>query len=65
MQTVSLACPQLDFDFRGENQEKLFHVTIYPVLGTEAIYNIIAKNLHQNSHQKRLKYYPRVATNSK
>ena len=57
MQTVSFACPQLDFDFRGENQENLSHVKIDPVLGTETIDYIIAKNVQQNNHQKTFKYY--------
>lgn len=55
--------PQLDFDFRGK-KENLSHVTIDPVLGTETIDYIIAKNVQQNTHQKRLNYYPQVAKNS-
>ena len=54
MQTVSLACPQLDFNFRRE-KENLSHVTIDPVLGTETIDYIIAKNFQQDTQQKTFK----------
>ena len=54
MQTVSLACPQLDFNFRRE-KENLSHVTIDPVLEMETIDYIIAKNFQQDTQQKTFK----------